>query len=138
MPTDLSRFQEAQESDHAIALQEVKQGRKQNHWMWYIFPQLAGLGQSSTSKYYAIKDRNEAQAFLDEPVLGQRLIEISQALLAHPHGDAHRIFGSPDDLKLRSCMTLFAALENTHPVFQAVLDKYFGGRPDPETVRRLA
>ena len=121
---NLDRFIEAQETDYEIALSEINEGRKKSHWMWYIFPQMKGLGHSATSKYYAIYDNSEAEAYLRHPVLGNRLIEISNVLLKLPGNDANRIFGSPDDLKLRSCMTLFASLPNTDPVFALALNKF--------------
>lgn len=135
--SELKRFTEAQENDFERALAEIKRGRKQSHWMWYIFPQIAGLGFSSTSKFYAIKNRAEAEDYLRHPVLGKRLIEISEALLAHENKTAHQIFGSPDDVKLKSSMTLFGAIENANPVFQAVLDKYFGGAKDQKTLELI-
>ncbi len=134
---DLKRFTAAQENDYAAALAEIKRGRKQSHWMWYIFPQIAGLGFSSTSKFYAIKDRNEAENYLAHPVLGVRLIEISNALLEVEGKTASQIFGSPDDAKLKSSMTLFGALEKASPVFQRVLDKYFDGAKDQRTLELL-
>jgi uncharacterized protein (DUF1810 family) len=100
--------------------------------MWYIFPQIAGLGISSTSKFYAIKDRSEAEIYLAHPVLGKRLVEISNALLEVEGKTANQIFGSPDDAKLKSSMTLFGALDVTNPVFQTVLDKYFDGAKTKE------
>ena len=132
--SDLHRFLDAQEGDYATALAEIKAGRKRSHWMWYIFPQIAGLGFSSTSKFYAIKDKDEAEKFLAHPVLGKRLIEISNALLEIEGKTANQIFGSPDDAKLKSSMTLFGATENTNPVFQKVLDKYFDGAKDERTL----
>jgi uncharacterized protein (DUF1810 family) len=139
MPTDssLQRFLSAQERSYADALQEIKRGRKTSHWMWYVFPQLQGLGLSETARYYAIKDAAEAQAYLQHPVLGKRLVEISEVLLQLPGSDAYAIFGSPDDLKLRSSMTLFAALPGASPVFQQVLDKYYNGRKDEKTIALL-
>lgn len=131
---DLKRFLEAQEDDYATALAEVKAGRKRSHWMWYIFPQIAGLGFSSTSKFFAIKDRGEATSYLAHPILGKRLVEISNALLEIESKTANQIFGSPDDMKLKSSMTLFGALENTDSVFQKVLDKYFEGEKDQRTL----
>lgn len=135
---NLNRFLDAQESDYQVALSEIKKGRKRSHWMWYIFPQIAGLGFSETSKFYAIKDAAEAGAYLNHPILGKRLIEISEALLYLEGKTANQIFGSPDDLKLKSSMTLFGALPDTHPVFQKVLDKYFGGTKDPKTLQLIA
>ena len=134
---DLKRFTEAQENDYQTALAEIKRGRKQSHWMWYIFPQIAGLGFSQTSKFYAIKDRGEAENYLAHPVLGKRLVEISNALLEVEGRTANQIFGSPDDAKLKSSMTLFGALDKTNPVFQNVLDKYFNGAKDQRTLELL-
>ena len=134
---DLKRFLEAQENDYETALAEIKRGRKQSHWMWYIFPQIAGLGFSSTSKFYAIKDRSEAESYLAHLLLGKRLIEISNALLQIEGKTANQIFGSPDDVKLKSSMTLFGALENTNPVFRKVLDKYFNGAKDQRTLELI-
>ena len=131
---DLKRFLDAQENDYRHALAEIKNGRKQSHWMWYIFPQIAGLGSSETSRFYAIKDLAEAELYLSHPVLGARLIEISEVLLEIEGKTANQIFGSPDDVKLKSCMTLFGSLENAHPVFQRVLDKYFNGTKDQRTL----
>lgn len=122
----LDRFISAQQHYYEIALKEIKQGRKQSHWMWYIFPQEAGLGHSEMSKRYAIKDADEAAAYLAHPLLGSRLIEISHAVLMINNKSANEIFGSPDDLKLRSCMTLFASVPNADPIFDKVLEKYFG------------
>ncbi len=114
---DLKRFLDAQENDFERALAEIKRGRKQSHWMWYIFPQIAGLGSSETSRFYAVKDRAEAELYLAHPVLGARLGRISEALLEIEGKTANQIFGSPDDMKLKSSMTLFGALKNTNPVF---------------------
>jgi uncharacterized protein (DUF1810 family) len=133
----LQRFLNAQERAYGTALAEIQAGRKRSHWMWYIFPQIRGLGFSDTSKFYAIHDLNEATQYLQHPLLGSRLKEISKALLRIPENNANRIFGSPDDLKLRSCMTLFAALPDTEPVFQQVLDKFFGGTPDSKTLQQF-
>ncbi|HRP32567.1 MAG TPA: DUF1810 domain-containing protein [Agriterribacter sp.] len=138
MEDNLNRFLKAQERDYATALSEIKSGRKRSHWMWYIFPQLAGLGLSETSKFYAIRDKNEAIAFLNHPLLGARLIEITTALLSLQQTNPTSIFGQPDDMKLRSCMTLFAAIDTApHPVFQRVLDKYFDGKRDQATLQFL-
>jgi uncharacterized protein (DUF1810 family) len=134
---DLSRFINAQEKDYATALSEIQSGKKRSHWMWYIFPQIAGLGLSETSKFYALKDQAEAQAYLDHPVLGQRLIEISKALLILDDDHATRILGSPDDLKLKSSMTLFAALPCADPVFTQVLRKFYNGIADWMTLQLL-
>ena len=135
---DLQRFIDAQEASYSTALAEIMQGRKRSHWMWYVFPQIQGLGLSETAKFYALQDAAEAKAFLAHPVLGSRLVRISTALLELPGHDAHAVLGSPDDVKLRSSMTLFASLPQAPAVFQAVLDKYYAGQPDPSTLRILA
>ena len=136
--SNLNRFIEAQEASYPVALAEMQRGRKQNHWIWFIFPQIQGLGYSETSKFYAIRDRQEAQAFLDHPVLGDRLVKISQELLKLESNNANKIMGSPDDLKLKSSMTLFASLPNTNPVFALVLDKFFAGTKDAKTLQILS
>lgn len=133
----LQRFLDAQQRDYTTALTEIRGGRKRSHWMWYIFPQIQGLGYSETARFYAIQGQQEAEAYLQHPVLGPRLAEISEALLALDSSDATRIMGSPDDVKLRSSMTLFAALEGTNPVFQRVLAKFFGGNQDEKTLQLL-
>ena len=133
----LQRFLDAQVTAYPAALAEVKAGRKRSHWMWYIFPQIQGLGVSSTSWHYAIQDLPEAAAYLAHPVLGPRLREIAGELLKLPGHDARRIFGAPDDLKLHSSMTLFAQVPGADPVFQAVLDAFFSGRPDSRTLQLL-
>ena len=138
MASDLSRFVKAQEHDYAQALREIRAGRKRSHWMWYIFPQIQGLGFSSTAQYYAIRDLNEAKAYLAHPVLGPRLKEISEALLELDGLSAHEIFGYPDDLKLRSCMTLFRMADLNCKVFEQVLEKYYDGEPDRRTVELAA
>jgi len=135
--TPLQRFLAAQETSYATALAEIKNGCKESHWMWYIFPQIAGLGYSETAQFYAIKDLNEATMYLQHELLGKRLLEISQALLDLDNDDAHSIFGSPDDIKLRSSMTLFAQVENAPPVFQSVIVKFFGGNADGRTLELL-
>jgi len=135
--SDLTRFKEAQDRDYEAALAEIKGGRKRSHWMWYIFPQIAGLGSTDTSKHYAIKNLQEATDYLMDQELGYRLTEICKALLALDTDDAHYIFGSPDDLKLRSCMTLFDAVPATFPVFAQVLDKFYNGERDQQTLQRL-
>jgi uncharacterized protein (DUF1810 family) len=133
----LQRFLDAQEAAYPTALAEIQRGRKQSHWMWYIFPQLQGLGYSPTAHHYGLRGAPEARAYAQHPVLGARLVEISQALLALPGDSATRVLGSPDDVKLRSSMTLFAALPGADPVFQQVLDKFFSGQADPLTLRLL-
>ena len=130
----LERFITAQDSAYPDALEEIKKGRKMSHWMWYIFPQIKGLGHSPTTTYYSIKDLAEAQAFMSHPLLGPRLVEISNEVLNVPNKTANEIFGSPDDKKLRSCMTLFSCLEDPNPVFELVLKKYFKGLKDEKTV----
>ncbi len=135
--SNLQRFLDAQATAYPPALAEIKAGRKRSHWMWYIFPQIQGLGFSEISQRYAIRDAAEAAAYLQHPVLGARLREITSELLKLSSSSADGIFGSPDDLKLRSSMTLFAAVRGADSVFQAVLDKFFGGAPDAQTLRRL-
>lgn len=130
MSTNLSRFKEAQESSYFIALKEIKNGCKKGHWMWYIFPQIQGLGHSSTSKFFAIQNIEEATEYLNDPVLGTRLIEICEELLKLDCNNARLIFGSPDDLKLRSSVTLFSQIENANNVFQAILHKFYDNKPD--------
>lgn len=137
-PFDLERFVRAQERDYAAALSEIRAGRKRSHWMWYIFPQVLGLGASAMSTRYAIRSREEAEAYLGHPVLGPRLEEIARALLAVEGRSASDIFGSPDDTKLRSSATLFAHVSPPGSVFQDVLDRYFEGEPDHETLRLLS
>jgi uncharacterized protein (DUF1810 family) len=134
---NLHRFLEAQSSSYQTALAEIKNGRKRSHWMWFIFPQIQGLGLSETARFYAIADAQEAKNYLAHPVLGARLLEICQALLGLASSNAHDIFGSPDDLKLKSSMTLFAALQ-TEPIFQQVLDKFYQGASDNKTLSILA
>ena len=138
MASDLSRFLKAQEHDYERALGEIRAGRKRSHWMWYIFPQIQGLGFSSTAQYYAICDLQEAKDYLAHPVLGARLKEISSALLDLEGLSASEIFGYPDDLKLRSCMTLFRMADLNEPVFLEVLEKYYDGKPDSRTVELAA
>ena len=130
----LQRFIDAQQSDYETALSEIKRGRKQSHWMWYIFPQIQGLGFSTTSKLYAIKNLKEAQAYLNHPLLGKRLKEITDALINLPSNDAHEIFGSPDDVKLKSSMTLFASLPDADSIFESALKKFFKGEKDAKTL----
>ena len=134
MEKKLDRFLKAQEKDYQLALAEVKAGRKRSHWMWYIFPQIAGLGFSEMSKFYAIQDLKEAEAFLAHPILGKNLVAIAEVLVALKNKDAHQVFGSPDDMKLRSSMTLFASLPKTSPVFQQVLAHFFEGKKDETTL----
>jgi uncharacterized protein (DUF1810 family) len=134
---ELERFIQAQGNSYQTALQEIKSGRKRSHWMWYIFPQVRGLGKSGTSMRYGIAGIDEAKAYLSEPTLSMRLIEISEALLGLPGNDATEIFDYPDDMKLKSCMTLFAAADPQNKVFQSVLDKFFEGQTDDKTIELL-
>lgn len=136
-PYNLQRFTDAQQTDYDIALAEIKKGKKRSHWMWYIFPQIQGLGFSETSKYYAIQNKEEAMAYMRHPVLGSRLIAICQVLLQLAEKNAGNIFGYPDDMKLKSSMTLFASLPNADAVFQAVLNKFFNGKKDEKTMQIL-
>jgi uncharacterized protein (DUF1810 family) len=136
-PYDLSRFVRAQEDDYPQALGEITAGRKRSHWMWYIFPQLDGLAFSSTSRLYSIKSIEEAKAYLRHPVLGPRLLECAEAVLRVEGRSATEIFGSPDDLKLRSCATLFACVLPPGSVFDRLLGKYYGGGRDGRTLRLL-
>ncbi|MEP0872273.1 DUF1810 domain-containing protein [Trichocoleus desertorum AS-A10] len=137
-PYDLNRFVQAQERDYERALSEVKNGRKRSHWMWYIFPQFDGLGFSATSKRYAIKSVAEAKAYLSHPILGPRLIACAEAALSVEGRTAHEIFGSPDDMKLKSCATLFAYVSPEGSVFEQVLNKFFHGDRDQTTLNLLA
>ena len=132
---NLNRFIEAQNRDYDIALAEIRAGKKVSHWMWYIFPQLKGLGRSSTSEYYGLSGIKEAQAYLSDPILKARLIEITDAVIAHKDKSAEEIFGGIDAKKLRSCMTLFSIAAPDIPVFEAVLEQFFDGKPDRNTLR---
>ena len=134
---DLSRFHSAQKSSYSQALSEIKRGRKMSHWIWYIFPQIAGLGFSSTSQFYAIADLGEAKAYLADPVLKAHLEEISRALLELDSSDPSEVMGYPDDLKLCSSMTLFEAADPDSDIYPAVLEKFFNGRRDNSTLRIL-
>jgi len=136
-PRDLSRFVRAQAPDYETALSEIRSGRKQSHWMWYIFPQLDGLAASPTSKYYAIKDVAQAKAYLDHPVLGPRLMECVEAILQVEGRSAAEIFGAPDDLKLHSCATLFGCVSPQGSAFDRLLAKYYRSERDERTLRLL-
>jgi uncharacterized protein (DUF1810 family) len=136
-PYNLSRFVQAQEDDYERALAEIRSGQKQSHWMWYIFPQLDGLGFSPTARRYAIKSLDEAAAYLRHPVLGPRLRECAEAVLGVEGRSAHEIFGYPDDVKLRSCATLFACVSPAGSVFDRLLEKYYQGERDGQTLRLL-
>ena len=133
-PYDLDRFVEAQAADYARAVSELSIGKKQSHWMWYVFPQIDGLGHSPMSRRYSIKSAAEARAYLDHPLLGPRLRECFAVVHGIAGRSAREIFGSPDDLKLRSCATLFDSVSD-EPIFGQVLEKYFDGKPDEETLR---
>ena len=135
-PFDLDRFVRAQAADYDRALAELRGGKKRSHWMWYIFPQIEGLGQSPMSRRYSIKSAAEARAYLDHPLLGSRLRECAAVVNGIGGRSALEIFGSPDDMKLRSCATLFASVSDD-AVFEQVLEKYFNGQHDQETLRRL-
>ena len=134
---NLDRFRSAHDRDYVRALEEIRRGRKTSHWMWYIFPQIRGLGYSSTSQFYAVNSLAEAKAFLSDPDLGGHLREISHALLALSTDNATAVFGRPDDMKLKSSMTLFACAAEDELVFTKVLEKFFGGRMDQKTISIL-
>jgi uncharacterized protein (DUF1810 family) len=136
-PFDLNRFVEAQRGSYDAALSEIRAGQKRSHWMWYVFPQIDGLGSSPMAMRYAIRSADEARAYLAHPVLGPRLEDCATALLRHRGRSAHDIFGSPDDLKLRSSVTLFAYASPPGSVFHLLLDQYFEGKPDPATLQRV-
>ena len=138
MIVDLSRFLKAQETTYPAALAEIKAGKKHTHWMWFVFPQHKGLGMSDTSVFYAINSIDEAKAFLNHPVLGARLTEITQALMNLENKNPFSVFGSPDDMKLKSCMTLFDLADGTfNNIFKQVLDVYFDGTPDNLTLQLI-
>jgi uncharacterized protein (DUF1810 family) len=136
-PYDLNRFVQAQQLDYEDALREIRRGRKTSHWMWYIFPQVDGLGSSPTSRFYSIKSLAEGAAYVAQPILGPRLAECAEAVLAVEGRSPTEIFGSPDDIKLRSCATLFARVSPPGSVFQRVLDKVFQGKHDRKTLGLL-
>lgn len=138
MNNDLERFLTAHKNFYWAALQEISSGQKKGHWMWFIFPQIIGLGYSETARYYAIRDLNEAKAFIDNEILGKNLIEISKALLELESNDAFVVMGAPDNMKLQSSMTLFALAKPECSVFQSVLDKFFNGERDQKTLEILA
>ena len=139
MSSALERFVAAQDAHdtYATAVAELRAGRKRSHWMWFVFPQIAGLGRSPTARRYAIADLAEARAYLAHPVLGPRLRECAQILAGTGERSAAEVLGELDAMKLRSSMTLFARAAPEEPAFRAVIDRHFGGRPDPETERRL-
>ena len=134
---DLQRFLQAQETVYQRALAELRSGLKQTHWMWFIFPQIEGLGRSETSHFYAVKSIGEARQYLDHPVLGARLVECAEAVLAVEGRSAAQMLGYPDDLKLKSSMTLFEQADGAGSVFARVMDKYFAGERDAATLAIL-
>jgi len=136
-PFELERFVRAQAANYREALGEIRAGAKESHWMWYVFPQLDGLGSSPTAKRYALKSPAEAEAYLAHPLLGPRLRECCEAALSVAGRTAQEIFGSPDDLKLHSSATLFAAVAPDEPVFARLLEKYYDGRRDERTLQLL-
>ena len=136
-PYDLQRFLDAQAPVYDQALAELRAGRKTSHWMWFVFPQLKGLGRSETAKFYAISGAAEAEAYLEHPILGKRLRDCVETLLTLPHLSANEIFDSPDDLKLHSSLTLFAQVAEAGSVFQRLLQQLFRGEPDPKTLFAL-
>jgi uncharacterized protein (DUF1810 family) len=136
-PYQLERFVAAQTGSYDQAVAELRRGRKTGHWIWYLFPQIAGLGTSPTSQRFAIRSLDEARAYLEHPVLGPRLVEAASVLLDNTDSTAEQILGELDAMKLRSSMTLFQQAEPDEPVFGRVLDRFFEGIPDAETLRRL-
>lgn len=136
-PHQLERFLEAQRINYAEALEEIRRGSKRSHWMWYVFPQFDGLGFSSTSRRYAVKSLAEAEAYLLHPTLGPRLIECCEAALSVERRTAYEIFGSPDDMKLKSCATLFRQVSPAGSVFERILGRFFDGDPDERTLQLL-
>lgn len=136
-PFNLRRFVEAQTPVFEAVLRELRNGRKTSHWMWFVFPQIAGLGFSAMAQRYALVSLEEARAYLAHPMLGPRLGECVTVLLDLESGSAHAIFGSPDDMKLHSCLTLFAAAAPDEPLFGQALECFFEGRPDPATLVRI-
>ncbi|MFD1745670.1 DUF1810 domain-containing protein [Rhizobium helianthi] len=138
MQFDLDRFITAQATLYPRALQELREGRKQSHWMWFIFPQLAGLGRSETARFYALSGKAEAQAYRQHPLLDSRLVEATRAMLGHSSKSAFAILGSPDDLKFCSCMTLFAAISEKGSPFERALEQFCDGKPDQTTLGLLA
>ena len=133
----LRRFLDAQENVYKKALSEIRAGRKSSHWMWFIFPQIKGLGKSQIADYYGIENLDEAKAYLSNNILRERLLEISEALLNLKNNDPAVIFGFPDNLKLKSSMTLFALADPSHNIFQAVLYKFYDGKQDTATRKIL-
>ena len=137
MAQDLERFIEAHAQHFHLAMNEIRSGKKRSHWMWFIFPQLKGLGFSDTAKYYSLKNLKEAEAFLDHPVLGKNLVAIASALLKLEENNATSVFGKPDDMKLHSSISLFSLVPGADPVFRKLLDKFFEGNQDHQTIALL-
>jgi len=133
----LERFVQAQARDYAQALAELRAGHKRTHWIWYVLPQLRGLGRSSTAQFYGLADRTEARAYAAHPLLGPRLVQCVQALLGHPQRTAQQMLGEVDAMKLRSCLTLFAEVAPQQPEFAQALELLFESRPDPVTLQLL-
>ena len=134
---NLSRFIEAQEGDYSDVLDELKRGKKAGHWIWYVFPQMASLGHSAMSERYSISCINEARAYIGHPILGPRLVECTELILAVEGKTAEQIFGSLDAMKFRSSMTLFSHVGEADSVYQRALSKYFDGEPDPKTLKAM-
>ena len=137
---DLTRFMDAQAEIYSQVIAELSDGRKQSHWMWFIFPQLAGLGHSAMARRYAIRDLDQARRYLADPILGSRLRHDLRLIMVHKGKSALEILGSPDDLKLRSCLTLFghaASDQSDRALFKEALDQFYGGEPDPRTLELL-
>lgn len=134
---DIKRFVDAHQRSFVLALGEIRAGYKVSHWMWYIFPQIKDLGHSEIAEYYAIEDLDEAKAYLKEPILAAHMQEICEALLENESSNAEEVMGWPDDLKLRSSMTLFAAADPGNDIYHRVLDKFFEGKPDEKTLELL-
>jgi len=133
----IERFLSAQENTYDKALREIKNGMKESHWMWFVFPQIRGLGFTEYNVYFGLKDLDEAREYLEHPILGKRLVEISQAALGQKGKTAMEIFGRPDERKLKSCMTLFSQIQNADPVFTKVLEKFYNGVKDEKTISIL-
>lgn len=137
MEANLDRFLKAHEENYSKAIAELRSGQKRSHWMWYVFPQLKGLGSSETADYYGIRNIDEATNFLHHPILGKNLIRICKVLEGINGKSASEIFGTPDDLKLQSNLTLFSLVKETNPIFKQLINKYFDGKPDQRTLELL-
>ena len=134
---NLTRFIEAQDGVYSDVLHELKRGRKTGHWIWYIFPQVSGLGHSEESERYSISCINEARAYVDHPILGARLLECIELVMNVEGKSERQILGYPDDLKFRSCITLFSIVDEANSIYRCALDKYFDGEPDPKTLKAI-